>query len=160
MDPIVYTICAHVICMCRCCLKEVLCYLCWIIASNYYYFFFFFYRLHPSILSSYSINRFQCSTSCGKGLRNRSIECIDSNTNKTVDIELCKSILPRPIIQHRCRHTPCPQWHSGKWSMVSDHNPDIRTFIIFIFLVFGNMWSRYTYTNCVLSSWTCKYSSW
>uniref|UniRef100_A0A914WV13 Uncharacterized protein n=1 Tax=Plectus sambesii TaxID=2011161 RepID=A0A914WV13_9BILA len=68
---------------------------------------------------------FQCSTTCGKGVRTRTIKCVDTLTNSTIPNDRC---VPeeRPIAEHRCRMARCPRWRRGKWSMVSSLRASVR----------------------------------
>uniref|UniRef100_UPI0037E8F759 A disintegrin and metalloproteinase with thrombospondin motifs 20 n=1 Tax=Semicossyphus pulcher TaxID=241346 RepID=UPI0037E8F759 len=58
-----------------------------------------------------------CSVSCGRGTKQREINCVYQNQTKIED-EHC-SHLPRPRTQKACRARGCPSWKANKWSECS-----------------------------------------
>lgn len=59
---------------------------------------------------------FQCSTTCGRGVRKRIVTCVNSAL-RPVPVKYCDAT-KRPIDSHRCRMAHCPRWKTAKWSMV------------------------------------------
>uniref|UniRef100_A0A803TLW5 ADAM metallopeptidase with thrombospondin type 1 motif 20 n=1 Tax=Anolis carolinensis TaxID=28377 RepID=A0A803TLW5_ANOCA len=58
-----------------------------------------------------------CSVSCGKGLKNREVYCIDNFQTKLGEDE-CKH-LKKPRTHKECRSARCPQWKANKWNECS-----------------------------------------
>ncbi|KAI1733039.1 GON domain-containing protein [Ditylenchus destructor] len=58
-----------------------------------------------------------CSQTCGRGIRTRTVKCVDS-TGAEVSHSKCDISL-RPLQQHKCRQAHCPRWHANKWSTCS-----------------------------------------
>lgn len=62
------------------------------------------------------IDLFQCSASCGKGHRSRSIDCINTKTGKSVSRALCKN---QPNHIEECIAPMCVTWHADEWKECS-----------------------------------------
>ncbi|XP_067667252.1 thrombospondin type-1 domain-containing protein 4-like isoform X2 [Haliotis asinina] len=63
----------------------------------------------------------ECSTSCGKGIQTRTVECnrrISPTFTMSVSANLCLN-MPRPAVSRMCENTPCAQWKIGKWEKCS-----------------------------------------
>lgn len=58
----------------------------------------------------------QCSVSCGRGTKQREIECVYQNQTK-IEEEHC-SHLSRPRTQKACRVRGCPSWKANRWREV------------------------------------------
>ncbi|XP_057185517.1 A disintegrin and metalloproteinase with thrombospondin motifs 20 isoform X2 [Triplophysa rosa] len=54
-----------------------------------------------------------CSVSCGKGVKEREMMCVDQNQTQ-IDDESCVH-LKRPRTQKTCRAGPCPTWTTSQW---------------------------------------------
>ncbi|KIH66542.1 hypothetical protein ANCDUO_03128 [Ancylostoma duodenale] len=61
---------------------------------------------------------FQCSAKCGRGVRRRTVACIDLATNATVASWRCDPA-SRPVDEHKCRVMHCPRWRGTPWSTES-----------------------------------------
>ncbi|XP_071038355.1 papilin-like [Parasteatoda tepidariorum] len=60
----------------------------------------------------------ECSQSCGGGVQNRSVSCINS-TGNVVEDNLCDPTL-KPSTNDSCNTQPCPNsWYEGDWSPCS-----------------------------------------
>ncbi|XP_046581492.1 LOW QUALITY PROTEIN: ADAMTS-like protein 4 [Haliotis rubra] len=62
-----------------------------------------------------------CSTSCGKGIQTRTVECnrrISPTFTMSVSANLCLN-MPRPAVSRMCENTPCAEWKIGKWEKCS-----------------------------------------
>lgn len=59
----------------------------------------------------------QCSAKCGRGVRRRTVACIDLTTNATVASSRCDAA-SRPVDEHKCRVMHCPRWRGTPWSAV------------------------------------------
>lgn len=60
----------------------------------------------------------QCSVSCGTGIKERQIVCVDQNQTQIQD-ESCAHLIP-PRTQKACRAGPCPAWRANQWTAVCD----------------------------------------
>ena len=61
---------------------------------------------------------FQCSVSCGEGLRHRQLYC--KSGEEVVNNALCESSQEEPpVTKEPCENDPCPTWFTGYWSQVS-----------------------------------------
>ncbi|KAK7117951.1 hypothetical protein R3I94_023236 [Phoxinus phoxinus] len=58
-----------------------------------------------------------CSVSCGKGMKERQIVCVDQNQTQMED-EACAH-QNRPRTQKACRAGPCPGWRANQWRACS-----------------------------------------
>ncbi|XP_067292715.1 A disintegrin and metalloproteinase with thrombospondin motifs 20-like [Pseudorasbora parva] len=58
-----------------------------------------------------------CSVSCGKGLKERQIVCVDQNQTQIED-EACAHQTP-PRTRKACRAGPCPSWRANQWRACS-----------------------------------------
>uniref|UniRef100_A0A915DWN5 Peptidase M12B domain-containing protein n=1 Tax=Ditylenchus dipsaci TaxID=166011 RepID=A0A915DWN5_9BILA len=58
-----------------------------------------------------------CSQTCGRGVRQRSVKCVDLS-NQEVSESKCNAS-QRPVQEHKCRQANCPRWHKSKWSSCS-----------------------------------------
>uniref|UniRef100_A0A8C1Q7D1 ADAM metallopeptidase with thrombospondin type 1 motif 20 n=1 Tax=Cyprinus carpio TaxID=7962 RepID=A0A8C1Q7D1_CYPCA len=58
-----------------------------------------------------------CSVSCGTGIKERQIVCVDQNQTQIQD-ESCAHLIP-PRTQKACRAGPCPAWRANQWTAVS-----------------------------------------
>lgn len=58
---------------------------------------------------------FQCSVSCGKGLKQRPVVCVDEAGKHVTDYQ-CK--VQKPKMTTWCRRGRCPFWWSSPWSQV------------------------------------------
>lgn len=59
-----------------------------------------------------------CSAKCGRGVRRRTVACIDLTTNATVASSRCDAA-SRPVDEHKCRVMHCPRWRGTPWSACS-----------------------------------------
>ncbi|CAD6197895.1 unnamed protein product [Caenorhabditis auriculariae] len=59
-----------------------------------------------------------CSAKCGRGVKRRTIACVDVAANETVASSRCDPSL-RPREEIRCRVTHCPRWRGMPWSACS-----------------------------------------
>ncbi|KAI2648669.1 A disintegrin and metalloproteinase with thrombospondin motifs 9 [Labeo rohita] len=66
----------------------------------------------------------QCSASCGKGIKERQIVCVDQNRTQIED-DGCAHLTP-PRTQKVCRAGPCPAWRAHQWRAVCD----ITSFVV------------------------------
>ena len=66
---------------------------------------------------------FQCSKSCGKGVKLRGVYCVNLGVDgATVNDRRCKS-RKKPQEKKYCNKFTCPfKWISGEWSEVSYQN--------------------------------------
>ncbi|XP_042608722.1 A disintegrin and metalloproteinase with thrombospondin motifs 20-like [Cyprinus carpio] len=55
----------------------------------------------------------QCSVSCGKGVKERQIVCVDQNQTQ-IQEHSCAHLIP-PRTQKACRAGPCPSWRANRW---------------------------------------------
>ncbi|ESN96178.1 hypothetical protein HELRODRAFT_163212 [Helobdella robusta] len=55
----------------------------------------------------------QCSLTCGSGIQQRHVFCVDP-LNQSYDDEYCSSS-PKPLDIQSCNEIPCPQWVYGDW---------------------------------------------
>ncbi|KAH9524630.1 A disintegrin and metalloproteinase with thrombospondin motifs 7 [Bulinus truncatus] len=60
----------------------------------------------------------KCSSSCGKGLRQRDVICIQTSSKVNVTLELC-DINIRPPATEGCMGTVCLEWKIGNWTECS-----------------------------------------
>uniref|UniRef100_A0A8C1TCX1 Peptidase M12B domain-containing protein n=1 Tax=Cyprinus carpio TaxID=7962 RepID=A0A8C1TCX1_CYPCA len=58
-----------------------------------------------------------CSVSCGTGIKERQIVCVDQNQTQIQD-ESCAHLIP-PRTQKACRAGPCPAWRANQWTACS-----------------------------------------
>lgn len=56
-----------------------------------------------------------CSQSCGGGMQQREVVCLDSQGHSSRD---CPEEL-RPLVSRSCNSQPCPSWLLGEWSECS-----------------------------------------
>uniref|UniRef100_A0A8C1ITK7 ADAM metallopeptidase with thrombospondin type 1 motif 20 n=2 Tax=Cyprinus carpio TaxID=7962 RepID=A0A8C1ITK7_CYPCA len=54
-----------------------------------------------------------CSVSCGKGVKERQIVCVDQNQTQ-IQEHSCAHLIP-PRTQKACRAGPCPSWRANRW---------------------------------------------
>uniref|UniRef100_A0A673HYE0 A disintegrin and metalloproteinase with thrombospondin motifs 20-like n=1 Tax=Sinocyclocheilus rhinocerous TaxID=307959 RepID=A0A673HYE0_9TELE len=54
-----------------------------------------------------------CSVSCGKGIKERQIVCVDQNQTQ-IQEHSCAHLIP-PRTQKACRAGPCPSWRANRW---------------------------------------------
>ncbi|KJH45427.1 thrombospondin type 1 domain protein [Dictyocaulus viviparus] len=59
-----------------------------------------------------------CSAKCGRGVRRRTVVCIDLSTNATLASSRCDAA-SRPVDEHKCRVMHCPRWRGTQWSACS-----------------------------------------
>ncbi|RXN17868.1 A disintegrin and metallo ase with thrombospondin motifs 20 [Labeo rohita] len=59
----------------------------------------------------------ECSASCGKGIKERQIVCVDQNRTQIED-DGCAHLTP-PRTQKVCRAGPCPAWRAHQWRACS-----------------------------------------
>ena len=55
---------------------------------------------------------FQCSVTCGSGIKQRKIECV-SGVDASCDERT------KPLATGKCDLGRCPRWHTGRWTGVS-----------------------------------------
>ena len=60
---------------------------------------------------------FQCSKTCGEGIKRRAVECVDMHGNKSIQCDDGK----KPLPQMTCNTDPCPIWNFGGWGQVYIH---------------------------------------
>ncbi|XP_071109939.1 ADAMTS-like protein 4 isoform X2 [Haliotis cracherodii] len=63
----------------------------------------------------------ECSSTCGKGIQTRTVECnrrISPTFTMSVSANLCLTV-PRPAVSRMCENTPCAEWKIGKWEKCS-----------------------------------------
>ncbi|XP_058622757.1 A disintegrin and metalloproteinase with thrombospondin motifs 20 isoform X2 [Onychostoma macrolepis] len=58
-----------------------------------------------------------CSVSCGKGIKERQIVCVDQNQTQ-IQEQSCAHLIP-PRTQKACRAGPCPSWRANQWRACS-----------------------------------------
>ncbi|XP_016105374.1 A disintegrin and metalloproteinase with thrombospondin motifs 20-like [Sinocyclocheilus grahami] len=58
-----------------------------------------------------------CSVSCGKGIKERQIVCVDQNQTQ-IQEHSCAHLIP-PRTQKACRAGPCPSWRASRWRACS-----------------------------------------
>lgn len=58
---------------------------------------------------------FQCSKSCGGGIRKREADCKDSLKHKRNDSE-CQ--INEKKVEETCNTQDCPSWQVGEWTPV------------------------------------------
>uniref|UniRef100_A0A671MMB3 A disintegrin and metalloproteinase with thrombospondin motifs 20-like n=1 Tax=Sinocyclocheilus anshuiensis TaxID=1608454 RepID=A0A671MMB3_9TELE len=58
-----------------------------------------------------------CSVSCGKGIKERQIVCVDQNQTQ-IQEHSCAHLIP-PRTQKACRAGPCPSWRANRWRACS-----------------------------------------
>jgi len=66
-------------------------------------------------LSKWCLRYFQCSVTCDRGHKVRSVTCIDSKGNTVVD-QVCSGDKPKSAAW--CRRGRCPMWTVSPWTMV------------------------------------------
>ncbi|CAI5448985.1 unnamed protein product [Caenorhabditis angaria] len=59
-----------------------------------------------------------CSTKCGRGTKERIVECVDTHQNVTVASTRCDQT-KKPVTTMRCRIAHCPRWKTTTWSTCS-----------------------------------------
>ncbi|KAL3099002.1 hypothetical protein niasHS_000990 [Heterodera schachtii] len=59
---------------------------------------------------------FQCSRSCGGGLRMRHASCQDA-AGRELDVRMCAA--EAKLESEKCNEQPCTRWHFGQWSPCS-----------------------------------------
>uniref|UniRef100_A0A671MNY0 A disintegrin and metalloproteinase with thrombospondin motifs 20-like n=1 Tax=Sinocyclocheilus anshuiensis TaxID=1608454 RepID=A0A671MNY0_9TELE len=59
----------------------------------------------------------RCSVSCGKGIKERQIVCVDQNQTQ-IQEHSCAHLIP-PRTQKACRAGPCPSWRANRWRACS-----------------------------------------
>ncbi|XP_024910860.1 ADAMTS-like protein 1 isoform X6 [Cynoglossus semilaevis] len=62
----------------------------------------------------------ECSKSCGGGVQEAVVICLNKQTREAVDQNLCVSSRRPPQLLQDCRTQPCPpRWETGEWSSCS-----------------------------------------
>ncbi|CAI2350188.1 unnamed protein product [Caenorhabditis sp. 36 PRJEB53466] len=64
----------------------------------------------------YQVNK--CSAKCGRGMKRRVVECVNTALNVTVASTRCDQAA-KPVDEIRCRTSHCPRWKSSGWSACS-----------------------------------------
>lgn len=65
----------------------------------------------------FPIHVLQCSASCGRGFRSRTVSCVAAS-GLVIAEENCQGLSPKPSRQRRCRGGRCPKWKTGSWGEV------------------------------------------
>nr|XP_046236541.1 ADAMTS-like protein 1 isoform X1 [Scatophagus argus] len=62
----------------------------------------------------------ECSESCGGGVQEAVVICLNKQTREAVDQSLCVSFRRPPQLLQDCKTQPCPpRWETGEWSSCS-----------------------------------------
>ncbi|XP_055012800.1 ADAMTS-like protein 1 [Boleophthalmus pectinirostris] len=62
----------------------------------------------------------QCSESCGRGVQEAIVICLNKQTREAADQSLCESSRRPPQLLQDCNTQPCPpRWDTGEWSSCS-----------------------------------------
>ena len=109
------------------------------------------FSLYGSLKNCVCLFLFQCSATCGSGVKQRSVECSDKDFS-------CEA-RTKPQTTAPCNLEPCPQWTTGSWGEVNKNNQCLTSIVcakvhegsqtdrfeihFLYFLVLSFLWGRY-----------------
>ena len=100
------------------------------VLSKLVYMTFYHLETHCTVLVTPShlcvpLLTLQCSASCGKGFKERKVNCV-TRSGRLVPDENCLHLPSKPKKQRNCRGSRCSKWKPGSWGKVLASQPAIK----------------------------------